>query len=195
MSYGNKEVMATDIATRNELIQLLDKAVREQEMKGCCYAVKEALEHVVHSGKEFIDESFMEPAGDKYARRLVYLDPDGRYSVLAMVWDSGQGTALHDHAGMWCVECVYRGKILVTSYSHDREDGDRHWFTKENQIVAGVGEAGALIPPFDHHTIENPYPEKAVTIHVYGGEMTWADCFLPEQDYYVKSRRELCYTP
>jgi len=186
--------MATDTATRSELIRLLDEAVEKQEMKGCCMAVKEALEHIVHSGKDLIEDEFVVPAPDKYARRLVYMDPAGRYSVLAMVWDKGQGTALHDHAGMWCVECVYRGKILVTSYSHDKEEGDMNWFTKETEIVAGVGEAGALIPPFDHHTIANPYEEKAVTIHVYGGEMTWADCFLPEGDHYVKTRRELCYT-
>lgn len=186
--------MATDLTTKSELIRLLDDAVGIMEMKGCCHAVKDALEHVVNSGKEFVEEKFMEPCADRYARHLLHLDPQGRYSVLAMVWASGQGTALHDHAGMWCVECVYRGKIKVTSYSCDKEEGDRYWFTKEQEIVAGVGEAGALIPPFDHHTICNPYEEKAVTIHVYGGEMTWSDCFLPDGDSYVKQRKELSYT-
>jgi predicted metal-dependent enzyme (double-stranded beta helix superfamily) len=186
--------MATDLATKSELIRLLDEAVQNMEMKGCCMAVKDALEHIVHSGKDFIEEDLLRPAQDRYARRLLHLDPQGKYSALVMVWDTGQGTALHDHAGMWCVECVYRGKIKVVSYSHDREEGDKHWFTKETEILAGVGEAGALIPPFDHHTIENPFEDKAVTIHVYGGEMTYADCFLPEDDHYVQTRRELCYT-
>jgi predicted metal-dependent enzyme (double-stranded beta helix superfamily) len=186
--------MSTDLATKSELISLLDEAVKKQEMKGCCMAVKEALENIVHSGRDFVEESDMEPAGDKYARRLLHLDPAGKYSVMAMVWNTGQGTPIHDHAGMWCVECVYRGKILVTSYSLEKEEGDNHWFKQENQIVAGIGEAGALIPPFDHHTIENPYDEKAVTIHVYGGEMTWADVFLPEADHHFKHRRTLSYT-
>lgn len=186
--------MGTDIATKSELIHLLDEAVKTQEMKGCCMAVKDALEHIVHSGKDFIEDEFLEPAKDRYARRLLYIDPDGKYSALVMVWDTGQGTALHDHAGMWCVECVYRGKILVTSYSVDKEEGSNYWFTKEQEVVAGVGEAGALIPPFDHHTIGNPYDEKAVTIHIYGGEMTWADCFLPDGDHYVRTRKELSYT-
>ena len=186
--------MPTDQATKSELISLLDKAVETQEMKGCCMAVKEALEHVVHSGKDFVEEELLRPAPGGYARRLLHLDPAGKYSALVMVWDKGQGTALHDHAGMWCVECVYRGKILVTSYSVDKQDGDRYWFSKEEEIVAGVGEAGALIPPFDHHTICNPYDEKAVTIHVYGGEMTWSDCFLPEGDHFVRTRKELSYT-
>lgn len=186
--------MPVDAATKSELIHLLDEAVKQQEMKGCCYAVKDALEHIVHSGKDFLEEEMLRPAPDKYARHLVYLDPEKRYSVLAMVWSPGQGTALHDHAGMWCVECVYRGKILVTSYSVDKQEEDKYWFSKQEEVVAGVGEAGALIPPFDHHTIQNVYDENAVTIHVYGGEMTWADCFLPEDDHFVKTRRELCYT-
>lgn len=186
--------MGVDTASKTELIELLDKAVENMEMKGCCMAVKDALEQIVASGKEFVEEHDMRPAPNKYARHLLHLDPAGRYSVMAMVWSKGQGTAVHDHAGMWCVECVYRGKILVTSYSVEKEDGNRFWFTKENEIVAGIGEAGALIPPFDHHTIENPFDEKAVTIHVYGGEMTWADVFIPDGDSYLIERRTLSYT-
>jgi predicted metal-dependent enzyme (double-stranded beta helix superfamily) len=26
------------------------------------------------------------------------------FSVIAMTWGPGQGTPIHDHAGMWCVE-------------------------------------------------------------------------------------------
>ena len=132
--------MATDTATKSELINLLDEAVKNMEMKGCCNAVKEALEHVVASGKDFVEEEFMRPCEDRYARHLLYLDPEKRYSVLAMVWAPGQGTAIHDHAGMWCVECVYRGRITVTSYSCDKEEGDRYWFTKEKEIIAGIGD-------------------------------------------------------
>ena len=74
-----------------------------------------------------------------------------------MVWDHRQGTPLHDHAGMWCVECVYQGKIRVTSYSvhgGDPETGVVQ-FEKEKAVHAGVGEAGALIPPFEYHVLEN----------------------------------------
>ena len=68
--------------------------------------------------------------------------------------------------------------------SAQRRDGDDRVAVRDHERTR----------PFDHHTIANPYEEKAVTIHVYGGEMTWADCFLPEGDHYVKTRRELCYT-
>ncbi len=181
-------------ATVNELIALLDDAVEKQSTQGCCYAIKEALEHVVRSGKEFVDPRFLQPAEGRYARRLFHRDPDGRYSVLIMVWDKGQGTSLHDHAGMWCVECVYRGRISVVSYSKDSEEGDLFEFTRETEIFAGPGEAGALIPPYEYHTIANAGDTPATTIHVYGGDMTWCDIFEPEGGKYRLHRRELSFT-
>jgi predicted metal-dependent enzyme (double-stranded beta helix superfamily) len=179
----------------DELVALLDKAVEEQETKGCCYAVKAALEHIVHSGEDFIDARFLKPAEGCYARRLLHLDPNGRYSALVMVWDKGQGTSLHDHDNMWCVECVYRGRIKVVSYDMTGENGGLYQFRQATTVFAGPGEAGALIPPFDHHTIENPDDTPAVTIHVYGGEMKHCHAFLPVEGGYERVERELCYTP
>ncbi len=186
-----------------ELVALLDKAVEEQETKGCCYAVKAALEHIVHSGEDFIDPRFLIPAKGSYARRLLHSDPQGRYTALVMVWDEGQGTALHDHDNMWCVECVYRGRIKVDSYrmtAGDDPNAERqtpnvpYQFTHETMVFAGPGEAGALIPPFDHHTICNPDQTPAVTIHIYGGEMTHCHVFLPVEGGYERVQKTLCYT-
>ena len=112
-----------------------------------------------------------------------------------MVWDKGQGTALHDHAGMWCVECVYRGEIDVVSYDRtDDESGELAQFVQETTIRAGVGDAGALIPPFEYHTIANALETPAITIHVYGGEMTWCHAYVPVEGGYKRERRELCYS-
>lgn len=177
-----------------ELVALLDKAVEDQETKGCCYAVKAALEHVVHSGEDFIDPYFLKPAPTSYARRLLHQDPAGRYSALVMVWDKGQGTALHDHDNMWCVECVYRGRIKVVSYDMDSEKDGFYQFSQQTTVFAGPGEAGALIPPFDHHTICNADESPAVTIHIYGGEMTHCHVFLPVEGGYERVERTLCYT-
>jgi hypothetical protein len=67
-------------------------------------------------------------------------------------------------------------------------------FERQGTIFAGVGEAGALIPPFEYHSIENPDDSPAVTLHVYAGELTWCHSFEPEGDGYRKLRRELSYT-
>jgi predicted metal-dependent enzyme (double-stranded beta helix superfamily) len=113
-----------------------------------------------------------------------------------MVWNRGQGTPLHDHAGTWCVECVYRGRIRVTSYSVRGGDPEKGVvrFERETVVMAGVGEAGALIPPFEYHVLENADETPSVTLHVYGGEMTYCHIFEPVEGGYLRKYRELGYT-
>ncbi|MBS1724351.1 MAG: cysteine dioxygenase family protein [Armatimonadetes bacterium] len=179
-----------------ELIRLLDEAVDLDCIKGRCEKVKQILEDVFHSGEDWLEPQYLVPAHERYARRLLHRDPAGRYSVVAMVWDVGQGTALHDHAGEWCVECVYRGKIKVTSFDLvGSSDEPVVQFVEEKTIFAGCGEAGALIPPFEYHTIANALPDvPSVTVHVYGHELTWCHIFEPVEGGYTRVRKELCYT-
>ncbi|HEY3217340.1 MAG TPA: cysteine dioxygenase family protein [Candidatus Eisenbacteria bacterium] len=179
-----------------ELIRRLDEAVGPPDPHGICQNVKRVLSELVGRRESFLEGPFLAPAPDRYARRLLHRDHEGRYTVVIMVWDRGQGTPLHDHAGMWCVECVYRGRIRVTSFDleGDAEVGPVQ-FTPESVVLAGVGEAGHLIPPFEYHQIENPDETPAVTIHVYGGEMTWCHAFFPvEGGGYRREHRSLTYT-
>jgi len=188
--------IAPQQATVDELIRRLDAAVGAPDDATRCRNVKSVLTEVVRSGQSFVPESFMRAATGQYARRLLHRDPDGRYTALVMVWDRGQGTSLHDHAGMWCCECVYRGRIRVTSFSVTGGDPERDLvdFRQETVIHAGVGEAGALIPPFEYHILENADDAPTVTIHVYGGEMTHCHVFEPEAGRYRRRYKELVYT-
>ena len=181
----------------DELIRRLDAAMTVADDAGRCRNVKQVLTDVVGSGAAFVPESFMKAATGQYARRLLHRDPAGRYTVLVMVWDQGQGTSLHDHAGTWCCECVYRGRIRVTSFSAMGGDPEKDLveFRRETVVHAGVGEAGALIPPFEYHILENAGDSAAVTIHVYGGEMTYCHIFEPvDGGKYQRRFKELSYT-
>ncbi len=178
----------------DELIRLLDEAVEIQDDTTRCHRVKDVLHDIVTDGGEFLPAEFMKPVEGCYARRLLHKDPENRYSVVVMVWGEGQGTALHDHCGHWCVECVYRGQIKVVSYSKQREDGDQFEFSPETEILAGMSDAGALIPPFEYHTIANALPTPAVTIHVYASELEWCHIFVPNENGFERVRRDLCYS-
>jgi predicted metal-dependent enzyme (double-stranded beta helix superfamily) len=180
----------------HELVRRLDAAVDERDDESRCRNVKRVLTEMLGSGTPFLDPRFLAPTPDRYSRRLLHRDPAGRYSALVMVWDREQGTPLHDHAGMWCVECVYQGRIRVTSYSvhgGNPETGVVR-FEKETVVHAGVGEAGALIPPFEYHVLENAGDQPAVTLHVYGGEMTYCHIFNPVDGGWRRAYRELTYT-
>ena len=182
--------------TLNKMIQELDAAVKDNSSnKIICAAVKSTLEKFVRPESDLLPENFLEPTQGSYARRLLHRDKDGRYSVAVMVWDKDQGTPIHDHAGLWCVECVYKGVIKVDSYSlHGLPSDQIVSFSKENSVRAGCGEAGSLIPPFDYHIIENAQESPAVTIHVYGGDMDWCHAYQKMADgRYERQRKELSF--
>ncbi len=178
-----------------ELIRGLDQATSVADPGAICQRVKRVLTASVLDDADFLPADYLVPTPERYARRLLHKDPAGRYSVVIMVWDRGQGTPLHDHAGAWCVECVYRGRIRIESYDRTALDDGAIGFRSAGVLFAGPAEAGHLIPPHEYHRIENPDADPAVTIHVYSGEMTWCNAFhpLPEGGYRIE-RRELGYS-
>ncbi len=179
-----------------ELVRRLDAAMQPADDAGRCRAVKQVLCDLIRPGADFLAPGFLAPTPDRYARRLLHRDPEGRYTAIVMVWDKGQGTPLHDHAGIWCVECVYRGGIRVTSFNVMGGDPERDivQFQEEKVVHAGPGEAGALIPPFEYHVLENAHDTPAVTLHIYGGEMTHCHVFEPVEGGWLRKYRDLTYT-
>src|SRR6187399_2505751 len=109
--------MAAAALNATEFIRRLDEAVITRDDESRCLNVKQVLIDAVSGSGLTLPAPYLEPIPERYARRLLHRDPQGRYTVIAMVWGKGQGTPLHDHAGIWCVECVYQGRIAVTSYS------------------------------------------------------------------------------
>jgi predicted metal-dependent enzyme (double-stranded beta helix superfamily) len=181
----------TVLAAIEPLVDALDDAVTHCACnKSTCEAVATALESLISPDANWLPASVMIPADNHYARNLVYRDPQGRYSVIAMVWSPGQGTPIHDHGGLWVVECVYRGRIQVETFDKVGEaEPDTFEFSPVSTLVAGCGEAGALIPPYDYHRLGNPFEIPTVTLHVYGGDLTQCNVYEPlEANLY---RREL----
>lgn len=166
-----------------ELVRRLDAAVEAPNDGTRCLQVKAALEWGAEHADQLLTPELVRPCGEHYARRLLHKDPQGRYSAVLMIWGPTQGTPLHDHAGSWCVECVFRGRIRVDNYNRvANRCSEKRIFDFEHvgTIRAGVGEAGALIPPYEYHVIANDERETAVTLHVYGGEMVRCTVFEPE---------------
>ena len=177
-----------------DLITRLDADTAHDTCEAVCDAVKATLIDAITNHRLELPAEFVGTSDQDYARRLLHSGE--RYAVVVMVWGAGQGTPIHDHDDKWCVECVYQGRIRVESYDLIGGANDEIVsFRKEQEIPAGVGEAGSLIPPFDYHVIENPHDETAVTIHVYGGEMQGCDVFQPlDGDRYQRVRKPLSYT-
>ena len=55
---------------------------------------------------------------DRYARHILYGDPAGRFTILALVWAGGQFSPAHGHH-TWCGYAVHAGTLTETAYAFD----------------------------------------------------------------------------
>lgn len=176
-----------------ELIQQLDRAVELGDVHRTTAAVKRSLSDLIRAGRIQLPQRFFEPLPDTYARRLLHRDDARGYNAIVMTWGPGQGTALHDHGGIWCVEGVVAGEMSVVQFEVVDPPGAAgepaaarnglYRFAQRGRVHALAGASGALIPPFEYHTLNNALPDHvSVTLHVYGGEMKLCHIFEPAED-------------
>jgi predicted metal-dependent enzyme (double-stranded beta helix superfamily) len=166
-----------------ELIQELDRAVELGDARRSTAAVKKTLSDMIRAHRINLPDRFFEPLPETYARRLLHRDERRGYSAIVMTWGPGQGTLLHDHAGIWCVEGVISGELDVIQYEMTDETEGSYRFAPRGRVHALAGASGALIPPFEYHILQNSRPDGVtVTLHVYGGEMTHCHLFEPNDD-------------
>ncbi len=178
------------------LIPRIDEAVRRADPRVTTHAIKDVLCEMFREKGVALPPGACEPCAESYARRLLYRSEDLGYTVVAMTWGPGQGTLIHDHAGMWCVEGVLLGQIEVQQFEIAERQGERFRFEHHGTLQAGTGSAGCLIPPHEYHLIRNPLPDQSsVTLHIYGGEMASCHVFEPlEGEWFKRSDRPLSYT-
>jgi len=141
-----------------------------------------------------LPDCVFEPVEGHYARREIYACPERGTSVVAMTWAPGQGTPIHDHCGLWCVEGVWQGQLEITRYELEEADGERSRFSMHETLLAGVGTAGSLLPPHEYHTIRNPQPDRiTISLHVYQHAMGTCATYEPVgDDWYQRGCKTLC---
>ena len=166
-----------------ELIRQLDHAVDLGDAQRTTAAVKRTLSDMIRADRIRLPGRYFEALPDTYARRMLHRDEKRGYNAIVMTWGPGQGTMLHDHAGIWCVEGVVSGELEVVQYEMTDDTGGRYRFAPRGRVHALAGASGALIPPFEYHILRNALPDRVtVTLHVFGGEMTHCHLFEPSTD-------------
>ena len=107
-----------------------------------------------------------DPSG--YQSHLLYTEPDGTFSVSAMVWLPGQQTPVHDHVA-WCVTAVLQGREHEEIFALD-SGGQALRRTARN--VNPPGSVSACAPPGDIHRVRNTGSTVAISMHVYGADIS-----------------------
>jgi predicted metal-dependent enzyme (double-stranded beta helix superfamily) len=187
--------MAIEFPGRNDLIGAIDTAVAAGDEMQTMRALRSSLCAAIHSDSVRLPACVFENRSDHYARRELYRSAAHGYTVVAMTWNPGQGTPIHDHAGMWCVEGVWRGALEVVQYELLERDEPCYRLRPVTTMQASAGSAGSLIPPHDHHSIRNASSSDiAVSVHVYQGRMSRCSVFEPAQgQWYRRERHALSF--
>jgi predicted metal-dependent enzyme (double-stranded beta helix superfamily) len=100
---------------------------------------------------------------DGYRSHTLHVEPDGSFSIIAVVWRPGQVTRIHDHL-TWCVFGVVQG-----TEHEELFDADLNLIGCSNNHV---GDVSGFAPPGDIHRVHNTAGTTAISIHVYGTDVT-----------------------
>ena len=182
-----------DFPGHDKLVQAIDAAVANGDQHAITAALRNTLCMLIRDRDVRLPDCVHEPISDHYARRELYRSPAHGYSVVAMTWGPGQGTPIHDHCGLWCVEGVWDGQLEITQYELLERDGERFRFRAAGGIHAGPGSAGSLIPPHEYHSIRNASSDAiAISLHIYKAPMECCSMFLPQSDeWFVRAPKPL----
>lgn len=127
----------------------------------------------------WLEERFRVGHPDCYTRHLLHRDPRNRFVVLALVWQPGQMTPIHDHS-CWGVMGLLQNSLEEVCYER-LDDGKRANFAElEQSRVTDVGQGGVayLLPPFEEiHRIGNTSSQPTISLHVYGRDLDEVNVF------------------
>lgn len=119
-------------------------------------------------GPEILTSAEREGDPSDYCCHVLHAEPDGSFSVTAMVWRPGQVTPVHDHV-TWCVFGVLQGAEYEQLYAVGEGGG---YLTEVGRNENLPGEVSGFAPPGDIHRVRNSGQDVAISLHVYGADIT-----------------------
>ncbi|MDA1195441.1 MAG: cysteine dioxygenase family protein [Planctomycetota bacterium] len=112
-----------------------------------------------------------ETGSTRYRKHCLYADPDGRFTLLALIWLPGQGTVVHGHTA-WCSVGVFEGRATVVCYDCRETADGTHEADETSHTEHGPGARCAVRPGLgDVHRIYNGTGETMITLHAYGCDL------------------------
>ncbi|MEV5498157.1 cysteine dioxygenase family protein [Nonomuraea fuscirosea] len=155
--------MTQTLATLTDLVAAVRQAVdvRTDWTKTAELVADELRTHL--PGPELLtpDQRLGEP--DRVAGHLLHVEPDGAFSILGLIWRPGQTTRIHDHI-TWCVVGVLAGV--------EHEELFDEALNPIGARDTPPGEVSGFAPPGDIHRIRNIGDEIAISLHIYGTDIS-----------------------
>jgi cysteine dioxygenase len=119
-----------------------------------------------------------------YTRNLI--DKTPLYELVAICWEIGQTSSVHNHRGQNCWMAAPVGRLLVENYhlvSQDLKTGHCN-LEPAGTIEMNASQPCAVNPKEPVHRVLNPreFNQRAVTLHVYSRPFDSCVVYSPEQN-------------
>jgi hypothetical protein len=121
--------------------------------------------------------------GQHYTRNLI--DKTPLYELIAICWEVGQASSVHNHRDQNCWMAVPIGRLQVENYHLVQQDLDAGSCTLEptDLVEMNIGHPCAVDPADPVHRVLNPreFNARAVSLHVYSRPFDSCVVYSPEQ--------------
>jgi len=124
-------------------------------------------------------------SAEHYTRNLIHKTP--LFELIAICWDIGQKSPIHNHCNQECWMAAPMGKVQVHNFKLVRKDPATHFCALEpsTHFVIDPDSPQQVDPSEPIHLVANPssFGARAVTLHVYS--KPYSTCEV----YDLKARR------
>jgi cysteine dioxygenase len=128
-------------------------------------------------------EPFLTWSSQHYTRNLIDRTP--LYELMAICWEVGQASSVHNHRDQNCWMAVPIGRLQVQNYHLVRQDVEAGVSTLEpaDTVEMNADHPCAVDPNDPVHRVLNPaaFNQRAVSLHVYSRPFDSCVVYSPEQ--------------
>lgn len=118
-----------------------------------------------------------------YTRNLI--DRTNLYELMAICWEAGQVSSVHNHRDQNCWMAVPIGRLQVENYHLVHQDlkGGQCKLEPLNTVEMNISHPCAVNPADPVHRVVNPreFNQRAVSLHVYSRPFDTCVVYSPEQ--------------
>jgi predicted metal-dependent enzyme (double-stranded beta helix superfamily) len=101
--------------------------------------------------------------------------PQDCFNIMVAIWPAGGSSGVHDHAGKWVVEGVYRNQLRTVRYKRlDHGSQPGHAELQETMALdLHPGDVAHVLSPHEEiHNFINLTAAPVVSVHIYGGDIS-----------------------
>ncbi|HUJ30365.1 MAG TPA: cysteine dioxygenase family protein [Candidatus Acidoferrum sp.] len=125
-------------------------------------------------------------AKSHYTRNLVFKCE--LFEVIAICWDVGQMSRIHNHRGQNCWMATPIGRLRVQNFAVKDQDSSRHTckLVPTDFYDMDAGHPGVVQPDQPVHQVQNlpEFGERATSLHVYSYPYSSCEIYLMDKGVY-----------